>query len=245
MEHNAKRKIVGGIIYVVGAFMLVTLLCVAIITALTGGLQKAGEKSAPDTSLTEPATDKPTQKPEEPAEDTLDVIGKAQEGEGEAKPSGVPVESTPESYVMPVGGYISKHHDLELAVYSLTMDDYRVHSGIDIECGVGQEVAAFADGTVSNIRRDPFMGYCMTIEHSGGMKSHYMNLSASAAEGVAEGSTVSCGQIIGYVGESAAIEAAQSPHLHFEVTVNGAKVDPLDYFEYDPAAYAPDTDAEG
>ena len=146
---------------------------------------------------------------------------------------------------MPVSGFVSKEHDLELAVYSLTMNDYRVHAGIDIECEVGREVAAFADGTVSTFWRDPFMGDCMALEHSGGMKSYYMNLSPEAAEGISEGTAVKCGQVIGYVGESASLEAAESSHLHFELTLDGARVDPLNYLDYDPAVYAPDPSAEG
>ena len=51
-----------------------------------------------------------------------------------------------------------------------------------------------------------------------------------------EGVTVKAGQTIGYVGESAMVEIAEEPHLHFEMTVNGIAVDPLAYFEEEAVA---------
>lgn len=242
MDYNAKRKVVGGIVYVFCAFMLVTILCVALITALTGTWQKADEKPD-DTFVTSPQTEKPTELPD--TEDTIDVSGGGIDSEPADTEADAPIAGLPYSYDMPVDGHISKDFDLDMLVYSITMDDYRVHSGIDIEAEIETEVSAFADGTVTTIWRDSFMGYCMCIEHDGGMKSYYMNLSGSYPEGVTEGTSVACGQVIGYVGESAALEAAQTPHLHFEVTVNGAKTDPLEYLDYDPAAYPADPDSEG
>ena len=48
---------------------------------------------------------------------------------------------------------------------------------------------------------------------------------------VAAGETVSAGQIIGAVGDTAAAEAAQEPHLHFSVSRNGEAVDPDTFLE--------------
>ncbi len=242
MQNNAKRKIVGGIVYVFLAFMLVTLLCVGLLTALTGGLNKAKESKLPDTTAVVPGTqDKAPESDSTEPDDTEPADASA---DGAPEPD-APIAGLPYVYDMPVDGYISKDFDLEMAVYSLTMDDYRVHAGIDIEAEVGSAVSAFADGTVSTVHRDPFMGYCICIEHDGGMKSYYMNLSPDCAEGVTEGTAVACGQVIGYVGDSAAIEAAQTPHLHFEVTVGGERVDPLDYLDYDPSLYPSDPASEG
>lgn len=237
MQNNAKRRLAGGILYVFLAFMLVTLLCVGMLTALTGGLGKAKESKAPVTDI--PATDKITAAKDT---DTAEPIPP----ETSAKPEpDTPIDAIPYSYAMPLEGYVSKPFDIEQAVYSLTMDDYRVHAGIDVEGEVGSEVAAFADGKVSYVRRDPFMGYSVCLEHSGGMKSYYMNLTSDIPAELTEGASVTCGQIIGYVGDSAALEAAQTPHLHFELTVNGQKTDPLEYLDYDPTLYPTDPAAEG
>lgn len=243
MQNNAKRKLVGGIVYVFLAFMLVTLLCVGLLTALTGGLSRAKGSELPGTDTSAPAVKSPESDTDTSGTDTK----KAPDTDAGVNPPepDAPIAGAPYAYDMPLDGYISKSFDLELAVYSLTMDDYRVHAGIDIEGEVGSAVSAFADGTVDAVWRDQFMGWCVCLEHDGGMKSYYMNLSGEGAEGIEQGSAVSCGQIIGYVGDSAAVEAAQAPHLHFEVTVDGERVDPLDYLDYDPALYPVDSASEG
>lgn len=241
MQNNAKRRLAGGILYVFLAFMLVTLLCVGLLTALTGGLDRAKKQTTPQTDT--PVTQ---QKREPVGSESADPAPESTPAQTSAKPEpDAPIDAIPYAYDMPLDGYVSKPFDIEQAVYSLTMDDYRVHTGIDIEGEVGGAVSAFADGTVGYVRRDPFMGYTVCIEHSGGMKSYYMNLSADIAEGIEAGAAVNCGQIIGYVGESAAVEAAQTPHLHFEVTVDGKKTDPLDYLDYDASLYPTDSSAEG
>ncbi|MBQ3100090.1 MAG: M23 family metallopeptidase [Clostridia bacterium] len=241
MQNNAKRKLVGGILYVFLAFMLVTLLCVGLLTALTGGLDRAKKQNGSVTDA--PVT---TAKPEpKESNDTADTP-ESTAPQTSAKPEpDTPIDAVPYAYAMPLEGYVSKNFDIEQAVYSLTMDDYRVHTGIDIEGEVGSGVSAFAEGTVSYVSRDSFMGYTVCIEHSGGMKSYYMNLSSDMPDGIETGAAVSCGQLIGYVGDSAAVEAAQTPHLHFEVTVNGKKIDPLEYLDYDASLYPTDSTAEG
>ena len=59
----------------------------------------------------------------------------------------------------------------------------------------------------------------------------YRNLSETPAQGIAAGVNVKAGQLIGNVGNSAMVEIGEEPHLHLEMTVNGAYVDPLDYFD--------------
>ncbi len=129
----------------------------------------------------------------------------------------------------PLSGAVSKGHDLSLPVYSATLDEFRVHSGIDILSALGTTVTAAADGTVSKIESDPLLGVSVSVDHGEGTVSVYRNLSAELAEGLAVGSTVTRGQALGTVGETAMIECADEAHLHFEVYSNGNAVDPLDY----------------
>ena len=72
-------------------------------------------------------------------------------------------------------------------------------------------------------------GYCLAINHGNGLISIYKNLSGSYPAGVEVGATVTAGQAVGYVGDSAMIEIADEPHLHFEMTLNGDTANPLDY----------------
>ena len=75
------------------------------------------------------------------------------------------------------------------------------------------------------------MGYCLAIRHGGNSYSIYKNLSETLADGIEQGVSVRSGQLIGTVGESAMVEVAQEPHLHFEMTVADLMVDPLEYFD--------------
>ena len=127
------------------------------------------------------------------------------------------------------GGSIFKYHDPNTQVYSNTMGDYRVHLGIDVATDMNAEVYALYDGTVSKIWEDSMMGHCLAIDHGNGLISIYKNLSGSYPAGVEVGATVRAGQAVGYVGDSAMIEIADEPHLHFEMSLNGEQVDPLDY----------------
>ena len=133
--------------------------------------------------------------------------------------------------VMPVHGEIAKEFTEDVAVYSLTMNDYRVHQGIDIAAPVGTNVTACADGVVERVWLDPFYGQCVEINHGGNIKSQYANLSADLPRGMEAGVTVLAGDVIGGVGETMIIEMADSEHLHFSMTVDGVYVDPTDYMK--------------
>lgn len=136
----------------------------------------------------------------------------------------------PLSMRLPVNGKLMKGHDATLQVYSNTMGDYRVHLGVDISTPENGEVCAAADGKVSKVWTDPLMGQCLAVDHGNDVLTVYKNLSSELADGIAEGKSVKAGQTIGHVGDSAMLEMAEEPHLHFEVTVNGIQVDPLEYF---------------
>ena len=141
------------------------------------------------------------------------------------------VENKLPSFVLPVSGVISKKHDPSLQVFSNTMKDYRVHLGIDIVTDEASPVYAAADGKVDKIWEDPLMGNCIAVKHSGDCYTIYKNLAADLPDGIAEGTSVRAGQMIATVGESAMVEVAEEPHLHFEMTVADLSVNPLEYFD--------------
>lgn len=142
-----------------------------------------------------------------------------------------PVAGKPDAdFNLPVSGKIFKRHDATLQVYSSTMDDYRVHLGVDILTEEAAPVYAAADGTVSKIWSDPLMGVCLAIDHKNDVTSVYKNLDSALCSGISVGTVVKAGQQIGKVGDSAISELADEAHLHFEMTANGIYVDPLDHF---------------
>ena len=171
---------------------------------------KLDETEKPTESEKATETEKPTQKPS---------------GGSTNVSTGLP------SFTLPVSGTLTNKHDPELQVFSPTMQDYRVHLGIDIQTAENAPVYAAADGTVSTIWVDTLMGYCVAVKHSGNCVTVYKNLAANLPEGIAEGTSVRSGQLIATVGNSAMVEVADEPHLHFEMTVSDLAVNPLEYFD--------------
>ena len=138
---------------------------------------------------------------------------------------------TPEaklSFIAPTAGKVVKEHNLEMPVFSVTLGEWRVHTGIDISCEEGAGVYASESGVVSAIYSDPMLGYTVEITHRGDLKTRYSNL-ASDLGGLKVGDEVSVGDKIGVVGDSSISELAEEPHLHFEVLLKQVKVNPLDY----------------
>lgn len=130
---------------------------------------------------------------------------------------------------LPVSGIVAKGHDATIQVWSETMGAYKVHLGIDIAADKGTPVLAAADGTVSKVWDDAMMGKCVAIDHGDGVFTFYKNLDPAIASGIEKGKSVTVGQEIGKIGESAMSELADEPHLHLEMTVGGIAVDPTDY----------------
>ena len=136
------------------------------------------------------------------------------------------------TFVSPVVGEITKGHSIDTPVFSDTLQEWRVHTGIDISVDEGNEVYASADGVVTKVYSDPFLGKTVEISHEGGILTVYSNLSASDIA-VVEGQTVKSGALIGKVGDTSISELADEAHLHFAVKVNGVSVNPLDYITED------------
>ena len=135
-------------------------------------------------------------------------------------------------FMSPVSGEIIKDYSMSVPVFSQTMEDYRTHSGVDLYCAAGCDIAAAAEGTVKEIWDDPMMGMSISIEHSGGAVSVYQNLYDEIPAGIEVGSRVQKGQVIATAGDTALSEISEDSHLHFELSVNGEIVDPCDYIEF-------------
>ena len=135
-------------------------------------------------------------------------------------------------YVAPVSGEVLREASLEVPTFSVTMEDYRTHVGVDLYCEAGSDIASCAVGTVKEIWEDPMMGTCVSVEHPEGVVSVYKNLYEEIPAGIEVGKNVECGQIIATAGESALVEIAEESHLHFEMLVNGEPVDPAEYIEF-------------
>ena len=132
-------------------------------------------------------------------------------------------------FSMPVEGEVIKEFAKDKLVYSDTLKEWVTHAGIDIKSEKTTIVKASEEGTIKSIKNDPRYGITVTVVHENGFKTIYSNL--QTAEFVSEGQTIEKGQIIGSVGDNAAFEIADDPHLHFEMTKDGTNVNPSTYWE--------------
>lgn len=138
------------------------------------------------------------------------------------------VINTQPSFVLPVAnGTVIKNFSVDALVFSTTMQDYRVHKGVDIAAELGTPVVSYAAGTITQILDDPFYGTTVVIEHSTGVTTYYKNLAEELPEGVTVGTAVKAGDTIGIIGATARVEKSDQAHLHFEMTVGGELIDPV------------------
>lgn len=101
----------------------------------------------------------------------------------------------------------------------------RMHWGLDLAAPVGTPVYATAFGIVNYAGWAGSYGLLVEVAHTDGVQTRYGHLSRLA---VAAGQRVSPSELVGYVGSTG---RSTGPHLHYEVRVRGAAVDPLPYIK--------------
>jgi len=116
---------------------------------------------------------------------------------------------------------------MDCLTYNPTTRDWRTHDGVDIAADAGTAVCAAADGTVYTVYDDDTMGVTVVIRHEDGYATSYACLAEEVA--VKPGDTVTMGQAIGAVGQTALMESAIGHHLHFSVTLNDESISPADF----------------
>ena len=99
----------------------------------------------------------------------------------------------------------------------------RMHEGIDIAGSYGVSIYSAESGRVDFAGWIGGYGNTVIVDHGGGMSTLYAHMQDIA---VWTGQTLSIGEVVGYVGNSG---FSQGPHLHFEVRINGAPVNPRTY----------------
>ena len=110
----------------------------------------------------------------------------------------------------------------------------KMHTGIDFAASIGTPIYATADGRIAEVSvRFSGYGKMIVIDHGFGYKTRYAHMHEFA---VRQGQNIKRGELIGYVGDTG---LSTSPHLHYEVLMNGAMINPVHYFFNDlsPAEY--------
>ena len=107
----------------------------------------------------------------------------------------------------------------------------KLHAGIDLGMGnapgtsLGKTIIAVAQGTVIVAGTHSSYGYYVIIDHGGGLQTLYAHCLANSLT-VVPGQIVAAGEPIAQVGSTG---YSTGPHLHFEVRVNGNRVNPRPY----------------
>jgi murein DD-endopeptidase MepM/ murein hydrolase activator NlpD len=135
----------------------------------------------------------------------------------------------PTKTTLPVTGQTVAGYAMDCLSYNPTTRDWRVHNGIDIAAEAGTPVFAAADGTVYTAYQDDTMGATVVIHHTGGYVTVYSSLDSALK--VSPGDTVTVGQTIGAVGNTALLESAIGDHVHFSVLCNDESVDPMEFLK--------------
>jgi murein DD-endopeptidase MepM/ murein hydrolase activator NlpD len=122
--------------------------------------------------------------------------------------------------IWPVRGRITAGYGYRLSPFT---GQREMHEGLDVAAPYGSPIMVTADGIVSFVGPLSSFGNVVFINHGHGLTTFYAHTSSAR---VKEGQQVKRGQIIAYVGTSG---RTTGPHVHYEVQVNGATVNPLKY----------------
>ena len=213
------------------AIALSLLVVIAVcITAIAVGTAKKEKPPASSSSSTS-HTSKTSQSTSQTSQSTSQT---------EEKPNTSVVEEKV-TFVSPMtAGNVIKEWAADIPVFSITMEDYRLHLGIDVAASAGSPVYAVADGTVESVEFHPMMGQTVVIVHKDGYKSVYQNMQTAVPSEITAGAEVKAGAQIGTVGDTALIEISEEPHLHFELYKDGNCENPLAHFTVTPISASTD-----
>lgn len=216
-------------------FYIVLILCVAVI-GVSGFVLSRSAANVPEIGplpvITPAADDSP-----QPTAGVGQTVTNMPRATGTAKPTAKPtvpatvpptVSASPTEtalfFMRPVSGEVIASFSGDTLVYSSTLNDWRVHAGIDVAADLGTQVRAAAKGTVVSVSADALFGTVVEIAHANGYVTRYAGLQEQPC--VSPGDAVDAGQVVGGVGATALCETVDPVHLHFEVWKNGKAVDP-------------------
>lgn len=125
--------------------------------------------------------------------------------------------------VYPSGKNVIKSFSNGNPVYSVTLNDWRVHDGTDFAADKGSMVRAITDGTVKEIYTDQFLGKVIVIDH-GDFEAYYCGLGETTL--VNPGDNISMAHDIGSI-KSVPGEILEQDHLHLAIKKDGSFIDPM------------------
>lgn len=155
------------------------------------------------------------------AANAVDAEIRAKERELASQIANVPSES---GFLWPLSGYNTLSSLFGSRIHPIT-GKANNHTGIDIPAPSGTKIMAAKSGVVSTSTYSSSYGNYVVVSHSDGTSTLYAHMSRRNAT---VGQTVKQGDTIGYVGTTG---SSTGNHLHFEIRLNGNRVDPVNYFK--------------
>jgi murein DD-endopeptidase MepM/ murein hydrolase activator NlpD len=123
--------------------------------------------------------------------------------------------------IMPTAGWLSSN--FSRSRFHPILHYARPHEGIDVSAPMGAPIVAPAAGVVTRVGRETGYGLILEIDHGDGIRTKFAHCSRVS---VREGQRVKRGQEVANVGNSG---LSTGPHLHYEVRVDGQRVNPATY----------------
>ena len=204
-----------------GVYLVLTISLVAVAAVLLSGFgNKFLEKLEPSEPIDEPVEQVVTNQRDDRTTTTVTTTTTTTTAQGTATSVR---EEAPELYVLPLTNTVQKPFSMEAPLYSETMQDWRIHTGVDFAGEEGQIVKSVARGTVTAVEEDVLWGCIVTIDHGIGVVSRYFGVEPSVRVGDKPDASSPIGTLV-----TIPCEATQKPHLHFEMSVDGVPVDPIE-----------------
>ena len=230
MKVNMKEKLTGKSAYIILILLMATILTLSIVSIISAVNNKETPE-LPDNTQTDGNAPDGSQDPSNtPPSDTPTDTPTDETPEDPNTPTGTPDEVV---YSLPCDGSVQKDYSEDVLVFSHTMNDHRIHLGIDISGKLGDPVKAIAEGIIEKIFSDPFMGKTIVIYHGNGVSTLYAHIDNTGRSGrptyeVKVGDSVKAGQVIAYVGTTG---RSTGDHLHFGIYHNGQTVNPANFID--------------
>lgn len=141
----------------------------------------------------------------------------------------LPDNTTMDRYALGLSETVTPVMAVESSAFGWRMhpleNEEKFHYGVDLASETGTPVKAFAAGTVDYIGESDVYGQYLQLDHGNGVKSFYAHCSRLCVQ---QGQTVAAGE---KVAESGATGDVTGPHLHFELKLNGVRLNPEYYIE--------------
>lgn len=191
------------------------------------GVQESRVESA---GTSQPESQAPSSQSSHTPSQSSRVTSSASSSGNRAPASSAPAQSAaptqaavnPTVFTYPLAKDVTKAYSGDRLVYSQTMQDWRVHEGLDLRAKTGDAVMAIAEGTVKDIYEDAMLGNVIVISH-GSVEASYCGLGNTPL--VKKGAAVKAGQKIGSVGV-VPMELTEETHLHLQLKRDGVLIDP-------------------